>query len=199
MSNQQPRRVVYGEVPRFGHQQAPDYGSPNTLWTPPMLVWTGEPQADRAPLAGWGRRVGAYLIDMAPGIVTSIVAATAYALVLLDLAGSLRAAPRSTVLIVVTAAGALGLAALAWTAYNRWVTAGRTGQSAGKRILGLRLLSEQTGQPIGGLNALLRDLVHLLDGVACLGYLWPLWDDKRQTFADKIIHTVVVVVPDPTS
>ena len=28
-----------------------------------------------------------------------------------------------------------------------------------------------------------------------LGYLWPLWDDKRQTFADKILSTVVVEMP----
>ncbi|MDQ1539752.1 MAG: hypothetical protein QOH29_478, partial [Actinomycetota bacterium] len=27
-----------------------------------------------------------------------------------------------------------------------------------------------------------------------LGYLWPLWDSKRQTFADKILKTVVVNV-----
>jgi hypothetical protein len=25
-----------------------------------------------------------------------------------------------------------------------------------------------------------------------LGYLWPLWDAKRQTFADKICSTVVL-------
>jgi len=34
-----------------------------------------------------------------------------------------------------------------------------------------------------------------LDGLPCyLGYLWPLWDSKRQTFADKIVGTVVVRV-----
>jgi hypothetical protein len=25
-----------------------------------------------------------------------------------------------------------------------------------------------------------------------IGYLWPLWDGKRQTFADKIVGTVVI-------
>ena len=34
---------------------------------------------------------------------------------------------------------------------------------------------------------------HVLDSLPCyLGYLWPLWDAKRQTFADKIMSTVVV-------
>jgi hypothetical protein len=25
-----------------------------------------------------------------------------------------------------------------------------------------------------------------------MGYLWPLWDDKRQTFADQVMKTVVI-------
>jgi uncharacterized RDD family membrane protein YckC len=35
----------------------------------------------------------------------------------------------------------------------------------------------------------------VLDGFCYVGYLWPLWDDKRQTFADKILGTVVVERP----
>jgi uncharacterized RDD family membrane protein YckC len=31
-----------------------------------------------------------------------------------------------------------------------------------------------------------------VDSFFLLGYLWPLWDDKRQTFADKICSTVVL-------
>ena len=27
----------------------------------------------------------------------------------------------------------------------------------------------------------------------CIGFLWPIWDSKRQTFADKIMNTVVVM------
>ena len=84
------------------------------------------------------------------------------------------------------------LAGLGWTIYNRWIVAGRTGQSLGKRVTKIKLVSEPTGQPIGAVNAFLRDLVHILDGIAYVGYLWPLWDDKRQTFADKIMRTVVV-------
>jgi uncharacterized RDD family membrane protein YckC len=38
-----------------------------------------------------------------------------------------------------------------------------------------------------------RSFVHIIDGIPCyLGYLWPLWDAKKQTFADKIMGTVVV-------
>jgi uncharacterized RDD family membrane protein YckC len=90
------------------------------------------------------------------------------------------------------------LGGLGWTIYNRWITAGRTGQSWGKRVMKIRLLSEQTGAPIGPLNAFLRDLVHTIDGLAFyIGYLWPLWDEKRQTFADKLM-TTIIVSPSPT-
>jgi hypothetical protein len=61
--------------------------------------------------------------------------------------------------------------------------------------LGLKLVSESTGQPIGPGMAFARDICHILDSLACfIGWLFPLWDAKRQTFADKIISTVVVPV-----
>jgi uncharacterized RDD family membrane protein YckC len=65
----------------------------------------------------------------------------------------------------------------------------------GKRVLKTKLVAEVNGQPIGAVNAFLRDLLHILDGAAYIGYLWPLWDAKRQTFADMIMKTVVVDHP----
>jgi uncharacterized RDD family membrane protein YckC len=62
-------------------------------------------------------------------------------------------------------------------------------------VTGIKLVSELTDAPIGPSNAFVRDLVHILDGMAYVGYLWPLWDDKRQTFADKIVRTIVVTAP----
>ena len=91
---------------------------------------------------------------------------------------------------------AVMLAGLGWTIYNRWVVGGRTGQSLGKRVTKIQLISEQTGQPIGALNAFVRDLVHILDGMAYVGFLWPLWDDRKQTFSDKIVKTIVVRAAD---
>lgn len=84
------------------------------------------------------------------------------------------------------------LSALGWQIDNRWVVAGRTGQCWGKRVTKVSLLSEDTGQPVGPLKAFLRDLVHILEGCAHVGFLWPLWDEKRQTFSDKSMKTVVV-------
>jgi uncharacterized RDD family membrane protein YckC len=84
------------------------------------------------------------------------------------------------------------LASLGWVAYNRWLIAGRTGQSLGKRAMKIRLIGADTNAPIGPRNAFLRDLVHILDALTIVGYLWPLWDHKRQTFADQIMKTVVI-------
>ena len=61
-----------------------------------------------------------------------------------------------------------------------------------KRAVGLRLLREQDGQVIGAGLSVARYFVHLLDSYSIVGYLWPIWDDKKQTFADKILKTVVV-------
>lgn len=69
---------------------------------------------------------------------------------------------------------------------------GITGQTPGKKMLGIRLVREATGQPLGFGAAFLRRLCHALDGICCVGFLWPLWDDKRQTFADKVTGSVVV-------
>jgi len=84
------------------------------------------------------------------------------------------------------------LIGIGYWAYNRWLLGGR-GQSYGKRVVGMRLVSEETGQPIGTANAFLRDICHFIDSVICfVGYLFPLWDAKRQTIADKVMRTVVV-------
>jgi uncharacterized RDD family membrane protein YckC len=132
----------------------------------------------------WLHRVGAYLIDAVPSFVVMIVA---YILLIIFAA------------IHVTFIGILFLlvgivASIGWQIYNRWILGGQ-GQSLGKKQLNMKLVSEDTGQPIGTLNAFLRDLCHLVDGIICyIGYLFPLWDVKRQTLADKIMKTVVVPV-----
>src|SRR5215468_6743701 len=90
-------------------------------------------------------------------------------------------------------ADAIGVISRNGIVWFRCIQAGRTGQSLGKRTLNLRLISENTGEPIGGGMAFARDICHILDSLACyIGWLFPLWDAKRQTFADKIIGTVVI-------
>ncbi|MFC7243430.1 RDD family protein [Catellatospora aurea] len=85
------------------------------------------------------------------------------------------------------------LTGLAVVGYNRWIQAGDTGFSWGRRVLGVKLVGDGTGTPVGAGRAFLRDVAHLVDALICyLGFLFPLWDAKRQTLADKLARTVVV-------
>jgi Mce-associated membrane protein len=72
-----------------------------------------------------------------------------------------------------------------------------TGWTPGKLVVGIRVLREQSAAPAGLWTTLARWALHLLDAILLIGYLRPLWHQKRQTFADGIVRTVVVqAVPD---
>jgi uncharacterized RDD family membrane protein YckC len=88
----------------------------------------------------------------------------------------------------VTLAGLVGLAYVLW---NYGYRQGTTGSSIGKSIMKFKVVSEKTGQPLGFGLSIVRQLAHLVDSFLCgIGYLFPLWDGKRQTLADKIMTTV---------
>jgi uncharacterized RDD family membrane protein YckC len=90
----------------------------------------------------------------------------------------------------------MGLVLIAvWFFWNLCYRQGKSGQSIGKSVLKFKVISEQTWQPIGFWRSFLRQLAHYVDQLICyLGYLWPLWDDKRQTLADKIMSTICIPV-----
>ncbi len=158
-------------------------------WSPPL----------RNDYAHWGRRVGALIID---SILGYVAVALFYAWYITFFITTLRSISDggtpsfdffSPLLVAAVIVYVVDLGLRIW---NRWILGGRTGQSLGKRVLKIKLISETTGEPIGALNAFLRDLLHTVDGAAFVGYLWPLWDEKRQTFADKLITTIVIDAPD---
>jgi uncharacterized RDD family membrane protein YckC len=163
----------YGQ-PGYGQ---PGYGQPGYGAPPPQPGGYGPPNPggyQASYYANWLQRAGAYLIDYAPIWVLIIIGRATGSAAILDL------------FVII----GLGI-----TAYNRWYQAGKTGQSWGKMALHLSLIGEATGQPIGGWMAFLRDLCHFIDSIICyIGWLFPLWDAKRQTLADKIMRTVVIPV-----
>ncbi len=73
---------------------------------------------------------------------------------------------------------------------------GKTGQTWGCRIVGIKVVGEASGQPIGFGRALGRQLFASLISaqIFYLGYLWMLWDDKKQTWQDKVVSSIVVKV-----
>jgi hypothetical protein len=157
--------------------------------TPPgYLVPT--PQREHA---SWGTRVRARLIDQGPTYLGLIIFCVGYVILIVQLALTSGSSPHVEGGAITVIIGlSVMLASLGWIAYNRWLTAGRTGQSLGKRVTKITLIGEETNAPIGTKNAFIRDLVHILDALTVIGYLWPLWDDKSRTFADQIMKTVVV-------
>ncbi len=130
------------------------------------------------PLAEWPKRAGAYLIDVVLPFIAVFIVGTIFGFIS-DVLG-----------LLIFLVGYL--AAIGWAFYQAYLT-GQTGQSFGKEKMQIRVLSESTGQPIGGGMGIARYFVHIVDGIPCyVGYLWPLWDAKKQTFTDKILGTVVI-------
>ena len=70
---------------------------------------------------------------------------------------------------------------------------GRRGATPGKRILGIRVADEQSGSAIGYRRATVRRLGYAVGGLALyLGWLWIIFDRRRQAWHDKVAHSVVV-------
>ncbi|WP_082593998.1 RDD family protein [Phycicoccus sp. Soil802] len=176
--------------------------------SPPVPHEPWGPREPWGPLAGWGTRVLASLVDGALQLIGGIPYVVGLLLFVVGVpkpglhstGAQLEIAPTDTgntgLMVVGGVLVVLGfLMSLGIQIWNRSIKQGRTGQSIGKKVMGIRLIDEHTGQPIGAGMAFVRELAHALDGAVYIGYLWPLWDDKRQTFADKILNTVVVEVP----
>jgi len=153
-------------------QQPPPYGAPAAYGQP---SWDAPPTGD---YASWLQRVGGYLLD-------ALVMLPFYILV------GIGAAVGGGGGAALTVVGYLG--AVIFGIWNQIFRQGKTGQSLGKEWVGITLLSERDGQPIGPGMTFVRALAHIVDALPCyIGFLWPLWDKKRQTFADKLCKTVVV-------
>ncbi|GGK35155.1 hypothetical protein GCM10010124_29800 [Pilimelia terevasa] len=134
--------------------------------------------------ASWVRRVGASLVDGAAVSVPVIAGASVQGATMQGASPSGAGAVAYWIGLLIS----LGL----WV-FNRLIRQGGTGQSWGKSVLGLRLVGEETGRPVGAGMAFVRELAHVIDQVLCMvGYLFPLWDTRRQTIADKLLKTVVV-------
>ncbi|MEJ7764109.1 MAG: pentapeptide repeat-containing protein [Acidimicrobiales bacterium] len=142
-----------------------------------QLVWKG------AALAPWRDRAAAGFIDLGLAVVPVVGAG----LVGVVLEGPLYYSGARLLLTV--------LGALAGVAFSVWnlVDQGRTAQTIGKRRLGICLVRERDGLPVGVPRSIGRHALHLLDTApAGAGWLRGFWHAKRQTFADTLLKTLVV-------
>jgi uncharacterized RDD family membrane protein YckC len=80
-------------------------------------------------------------------------------------------------------------------AYYVYFEGGPTGQTLGKRAMGIRVIDFNTGGSIGHGRAFIRLIGRYISGLVCyLGYLWMLWDKEKQCWHDKMANDVVVPV-----
>ena len=118
--------------------------------------------------ANFGQRLGAALID---GIILGVVGG------------------------ILSRLGAIGslLNVLVGLAYYVYLEGSASGQTVGKKLLGIRVVRFDTGGELGYGGAAVRYLARFLSAIPCLlGYFWMLWDDQKQTWHDKLTSSIVV-------
>ena len=157
----------------------PPYGQPGGYPVPPSYPATpyGLPLP---PYASWGQRAKAALLDIfLPMFAVSLVLNIFWP-------GDPYSNSGVTLLYDLVAWSLLGLI--------HAFTSGNTGQSWGRRWAGTKLVGED-GKPIGFNKTVLHYTLHAFDSlILMIGFLWPLWDPKRQTLiSDKALKTFVVV------
>ena len=195
-SGQQPspygEPAPYGVQPVGGPPPANPYGGQAT--TGPAFTFGG--------YASWISRVVAYLIDAFLNSLAAFPIWIGYGLLFANTTTTTDAngvqqvhfhsAGGSTALILLGV-----LTGLAFFIWNQCLRQGRTGATLGKSVMAIRVVHADM-LPIGGGLSFLRYLLNIVNGIPCyLGYLWPIWDEKNQTFADKIMSTYVIKASEP--
>jgi uncharacterized RDD family membrane protein YckC len=141
--------------------------------------WQTAPQAPpgsyndgpSGPRSGFWRRAGAAVLDTLVLLIPSII------------------------LYVIFKNGALYqlLSTVMSLAYFTYFEGGATGQTLGKKALGIRVYDFRNGGSIGYGRGFLRQIGKYLSAIPLgLGYWWMLWDKEKQCWQDKIAGSVVV-------
>lgn len=161
-------------------------------WQQPIAQhpgWTGQ------PLASWGSRLGAYLIDLlillVPIVVLTIV-------VVAIATGSDTGAAVTGILGFLTYL----VVAFVYAPVLMAREGANNGQTWGKQMLGIRVVRD-SGEAMSFGWAALREIA--VKGLAVtiassiipiipwfLNYFWPLWDDQNRALHDMICSTHVV-------
>jgi uncharacterized RDD family membrane protein YckC len=141
-----------------------------SLTSPSVMSFpTMDDDLERAvPYASWLERLGAFILDQ---LILIIPIALAGLVMRNRFAGNLVS-----------------------FAYYIYFT-GSSGQTIGKRALGIRV-TKADGSPVDyGVAALRETIGKFVSGIILgIGFLFPLWDARRQALHDKVASTVVVKV-----
>lgn len=182
------------------HPYPANYGPPPTTWQQAPVTRPGH-------LAPHWKRAAAWLLDQLPqlGVIVSFVAAVAWM--------SAQAGPpeqqgndNAWGYMILGAMGLwMGLAAVVWLItfiVNACLRQGRTGQTWGKRRMGLATVSKVTGRPAGagamaGRHGIRAAANLVFPGVGFAVVILPaLFTANRATLSDLAAGTIVVELPD---
>lgn len=207
MSDQQggPGDGTWGQQPREPGPErgtSPGYPAPQPgigpgyAPAPGYAPGYGPPAGPLPPLASWGRRGVAAIVDlllffacMIPAGLMAVVAGT------IDETVGLPDAVSAVLFVLFI--GLLIAGAVVSLVNQSWQQ-GKRGQSWGKQVMGIRLVRERDLRPPGGGVGVARYAVRTALGNATCGLysvvtlLAPLWDERNRTFDDRIVQTLVI-------
>ncbi|NYG07920.1 putative RDD family membrane protein YckC [Phycicoccus badiiscoriae] len=208
-------------APPQGHQNPQFPGTQQPGWSaPPQHGWaqpSGPTTPDGQPLASYGQRVLAFVIDfIATSVIAGVLSLPVQLQVRDDISSTLdgvangsatlsdvfNAAMRATADHVV----ALTLIALASSVLYHVLFVGFFSATPGKMALGISIRRPEAPGRVGWAIAVRRRLLQTILGLlrlspaldilyllgSALDLLWPAWDPRRQALHDKVAGTVVV-------
>jgi uncharacterized RDD family membrane protein YckC len=176
--------------------------APPSGWQQPIATQATGQGWEGKPLASWGSRVGAQLIDwlvlLIPAVILFIVVVAGAVGISGDEDASTAAAIGAVILYVVL----ISAVVLLYAPLLMMRQGERNGQTLGKQMLGIRVV-RNNGQTMGFGWAALREVVvkGLAVGIASsiipllpwlLDVLWPLWDDQNRALHDFAVQTHVI-------
>jgi uncharacterized RDD family membrane protein YckC len=172
---------------------------------PPGYQAYDAPQGHK-PLAGLGARFAALLIDslivtafFIPGWVALLAGPTELEACSVDSSGTITVDGTLNAVCEVPTNGTWAVAVGMWIAafvgglYYYAMMEGKSGQTVGKKALGIRVVDPVTGGPIGVGRGIGRYFARMISAIPFyLGYLWAIWDPKKQAWHDKMVNDLVV-------
>ena len=216
----------YGQQPPAYGQQAPPpaYGGGAGYAAPPTnqygnSPYGGAPVGNLPPGAtqplNMGNRVVAFIID---GVILNVFSLIAIIILFTGVVASASTIDCSSYEVdpntgavtggCVNTGGASAGAIIAFVIFLiiwigvlvAWVwMLGTKGQTPGKKWMGVKVVDNDSGQPIGFGRALLRFIVQYLSNIVCYAGLWSAWLDgppegRYRGWHDKAVNSVVISV-----
>lgn len=175
----------------------PQYPPAGPLPAQPAYPWQATVPA--YPYASFGKRLLAEVIDIAVVTANLLVPVALGVLAIVgsvgtDANGDVNRVTNGGLLALGIAAIVLGvIGVLLYEPLLTARTGAGNGQTVGKRVAGVRIVNLQGG-PISTGQAWGRALFKACfsDKLFYLGYLWMLWDARKQTWHDKVASTYVI-------